>query len=149
MTCVGQCGRCVLGVLAFSTLSHNCCQLSNTPLLLPEQRDAYLKALPLWSLADDGKSIQRSFTARNFVAAQDFFNRVGQLAEAETHHPDFHLTNYRDVRLVLSTHAVRGLTQPDCILAAKIDAIEVDYSPKWLEAHPEAKDTARLGTEAA
>ena len=68
-------------------------------------------------------------------------NRVAALAEAETHHPDIHVTRYRDVELVLSTHAAKGLTLPDFILAAKIDAIPVDYSPKWLEAHPEAAPT--------
>ena len=60
-------------------------------------------------------------------------NLLAALAEAETHHPDVHLTNYRDVRVVLSTHAVGGLTLPDFILAAKLDALPWgDYSPKWL-----------------
>ena len=55
----------------------------------------------------------RKFTAKNFAAAMLFLNKVGDLAEAETHHPDFHLTNYRDVRLVLSTHAVGGCVKND------------------------------------
>ena len=37
-----------------------------------------------------------------------FFNAVAAVAEAETHHPDLHLTNYRDVTVELSTHAVGG-----------------------------------------
>ncbi len=37
-----------------------------------------------------------------------YFNAVAEVAEAETHHPDLHLTSYRDVRLELSTHAVGG-----------------------------------------
>ena len=36
-----------------------------------------------------------SFTARNFKAAMAFINTVAELAEAETHHPDIHLINYR------------------------------------------------------
>ena len=72
----------------------------------------------------------------------DWFNRVAVVAEAETHHPDLHLTSYRDVRVVLSTHAVGGLTQPDAIMAAKLDGLPVDYSPKWLAQHPEAEHTA-------
>jgi 4a-hydroxytetrahydrobiopterin dehydratase len=113
--------------------------------LSPAERDAVLQALPLWRLGEGGKSIERCFTAKNFVAAIDWFNRVTALAEAETHHPDLHLTNYRDVRVVLSTHAVGGLTQPDAIMAAKLDHLPVEYSPKWLEQHPEARHTAVRG----
>lgn len=40
---------------------------------------------------------------------------------------------WRDVRIELSTHAIGGLALPDFILASKIDALPVDYSPKWLE----------------
>jgi 4a-hydroxytetrahydrobiopterin dehydratase len=63
----------------------------------------------------------------------DYINALTALAEAETHHPDVHLTSYRNVRVVLSTHAVGGLTMPDFILAAKLDALPwADFSPKWL-----------------
>ena len=50
----------------------------------------------------------------------------------EGHHPDLHLTNYRDVELVISTHAIGGLSLFDFILAAKMDQVEVTYSPKWV-----------------
>ncbi len=62
---------------------------------------------------------------KDFAAALDFFHRVGQVAEAEDHHPDLHLTGYRNVAIELSTHAVDGLTENDFILAAKIDQIHV------------------------
>ena len=48
----------------------------------------------------------------------------------------------RNVSLELSTHAIGGLSLPDFILAAKVDAIKVDYSPAWLKEHPEAAGTA-------
>ena len=134
--------RCVHDSRLCSTLPRN------TPLLTPAERDACLQALPLWRLGEDGKSIERSFTAKSFLAAMDWFNRVAVLAEAETHHPDLHLTSYRDVRVVLSTHAVGGLTRPDAILAAKLDHVLVDYSPKWLAQHPEAEHTAMKGPDA-
>jgi 4a-hydroxytetrahydrobiopterin dehydratase len=73
-----------------------------------EQLEARLAALPLWSLEPSRLAITRAFTARNFASAVSFFNAVAGVAEAEGHHPDLHLTNYRDVRLVLSTHAVGG-----------------------------------------
>lgn len=43
----------------------------------------------------------------------------------------------------LSTHSVGcNLTLPDFIMAAKIDGIRVDYSPKWLEKNPAAAGSA-------
>ena len=71
-----------------------------------------------------------------YATRRDFLNSVGTLAEEEGHHPDFHLTNYRNVRIELSTHAIGGLSMPDMVLAAKIDAIPCEYSPKWLRESP-------------
>ena len=48
-----------------------------------------------------------------------FINSLSELAEEEGHHPDVHPTNWRDVRVVLSTHAIGGLSMPDLVLAAK------------------------------
>jgi len=87
----------------------------------------------LWVLSSDERLLRREFTARNWGAAMRFVNAVSELAEAANHHPDVHVTNWRDVRLDLSTHSVGGLTKQDVDLAAKIDALDVDYSPKWLE----------------
>jgi pterin-4a-carbinolamine dehydratase len=33
------------------------------------------------------------------AAAVKFFNQVAELAEEEGHHPDLHLTNYREVQV--------------------------------------------------
>lgn len=38
---------------------------------------------------------------------------------------------------MLSTHAAGGLTLFDFVMAAKVDQIDVDYSPKWLAAEKE------------
>ena len=109
-----------------------CCG-KDTPLLSPEDVHARMPALPQWSLTADGRSIERSFTARHWASAMRFLNEVGVIAEDEGHHPDLHLTGWRNVKVALSTHAIGGLSMPDMILAAKIDGIEVDYSPKWLK----------------
>jgi 4a-hydroxytetrahydrobiopterin dehydratase len=60
---------------------------------------------------------------KDFTDGLEFFRRVGDLAEAEGHHPDLHLTSYRDVAIELWTHAAGGLTENDFILAAKIDRL--------------------------
>lgn len=40
----------------------------------------------------------------------------------------------RELQVVVSTHAIKGLSIYDFILAAKLDALPVAYSPKWLAA---------------
>jgi len=38
--------------------------------------------------------------------------RAADIAEGEGHHPDFHLTSYRNVRVVVYTHAILGSLLP-------------------------------------
>lgn len=66
---------------------------------------------------------------RDFSAAIAFMKTIHPVAQAEDHHPDLHLTNYRRLRIVFSTHKVGGLSDKDFILAAKIEAL-----PKALKA---------------
>jgi 4a-hydroxytetrahydrobiopterin dehydratase len=84
-----------------------------------------LESLDGWQLTDDGNRIRKQWVVKNFMAGLDFFNRVGQLAEAEGHHPDLHLEGYRKVAVELSTHAIGGLSENDFILAAKIDLLPI------------------------
>ncbi len=42
-------------------------------------------------------------------------------------------------RVDLLTHAIGGVSKADFILAAKLDAMPVDYSPKWLEKQQQAR----------
>ena len=108
-----------------------CCG-KDTPLLPPEALNPRLAALPNWTLSADGKTISRQFVARHWQAAIDFLNALSAIAEEEGHHPDVHLTNWRDVRVDLTTHAIGGLSLPDLVIAAKLDNIDVDYSPRWM-----------------
>ena len=108
-----------------------CCG-KDTPLLSSEQVKARLPALPRWRLSEDEKAISKEFVAKNWAAAMAFFNAASVIAEEEGHHPDLHLTGWRNVCVELSTHAIGGLSLPDLVLAAKFDAVPVDYSPKWL-----------------
>jgi 4a-hydroxytetrahydrobiopterin dehydratase len=73
-----------------------------------------------WELTSD--RLRRRLTFADFVEAMAFVNRMAELAEAEGHHPDFSV-HYRQVEVVLWTHAVGGLSENDFILAAKIDAL--------------------------
>ena len=87
------------------------------------QAEGYLKKIFNWMISSDGKEISREFIMRNFLAAVDLIRQVAKIAEEESHHPDIHLTGYRKLKIVLSTHALDGLTENDFILAAKIDRV--------------------------
>lgn len=96
-----------------------------TQALTKSEADQLLVQIPGWTLHPDGKSIERHYDQLvNFVQAVRFINQITDVAESENHHPDLHLTDYRQLRVVLSTHAIRGLSENDFIVAAKIDAIE-------------------------
>jgi len=74
-----------------------------------------------WEVIDD-KKISRLFKFKNFREAFDFVNKIAQIAEAEQHHPDIQI-NYNRVRIDLTTHAIKGLSMNDFIMAAKIEAL--------------------------
>jgi 4a-hydroxytetrahydrobiopterin dehydratase len=95
------------------------------PRLTEGEVDALLANVPGWTKVEGGRRIRREWTAKNFMAAIDFFNKVAALAETEGHHPDLHLEGYRNVTVELWTHAIGGLSENDFILAAKIDAIPI------------------------
>ncbi len=89
-----------------------------------DQIQKLMPQIPSWELAD-GK-LRRRISAKNFMAAIDYFNKIAVLAESEGHHPDLHLEGYRKVTIEIWTHAVGGLTENDFILAAKIDQLPVE-----------------------
>ena len=100
------------------------------PEVSREDANRYLQELPGWKLSEDGKRIRREWTAKNFLAAMDFFQRVADLAEEEGHHPDLHLTGYRNATVELTTHAIGGLSENDFVLAAKINDLPVELKDR-------------------
>jgi 4a-hydroxytetrahydrobiopterin dehydratase len=101
-------------------------------LLTDAQIETNARAVPLWRVSEDKKRVSKKFTAKNWRCAFDFLNSLSRIAEAEGHHPDVHLTNYRDVEIIITTHAIEGLSLHDFVLAAKLDQVEVVYSPRWV-----------------
>jgi 4a-hydroxytetrahydrobiopterin dehydratase len=96
------------------------------PPLPADQVQALLNSIPGWKLTADGKRIRREWRMKDFVTALRFFDRVGELAESENHHPDLHLAGYRNLAIEIGTHAIDGLSENDFILAAKIDQLPVE-----------------------
>jgi 4a-hydroxytetrahydrobiopterin dehydratase len=69
-----------------------------------------------------GKALERTFEFDDFVAALAFVNRVGELAEAESHHPDIAI-HYNRVTLRWWTHSAGGITTRDRELAERSNAL--------------------------
>ena len=78
--------------------------------------------VPEWQLSADSKMLSRDYTFTTFPKAMHFANVVADLAEIEDHHPTITVA-FNKVRLELFTHAIKGLSENDFILAAKIDAV--------------------------
>jgi 4a-hydroxytetrahydrobiopterin dehydratase len=74
-----------------------------------------------WRVVEE-HHLEKQFKFKNFREALTFTNKVGELAEAQGHHPDIYLT-WGEVKVTIWTHKVNGLTESDFILAAKIDQL--------------------------
>ncbi|MCE5185142.1 MAG: 4a-hydroxytetrahydrobiopterin dehydratase [Planctomycetaceae bacterium] len=86
----------------------------------PDQAHELIKEVPGWTLKAD--SIERIFEFEDFDDAMHFVNHVAHTAGAQDHHPDIHIS-YNKVRLVFSTHKVKGLSRNDFIMAAKCNQL--------------------------
>jgi len=100
------------------------CEGGVAPLTI-EQAQALMPQLDQWEITADGKFIKRTWIVKNFIAAMEFLNAIATIAEDERHHPDIHITKYRNVTIELTTHAINGLSENDFIVAAKIDQLPV------------------------
>ena len=66
--------------------------------------------------------LEKEYRFKDFREALDFTVRVGDLAEAQGHHPDIYLA-WGKVKLTIWTHKIDGLTESDFVLAAKADRL--------------------------
>ena len=73
-----------------------------------------------WTLKD-GK-LHRGFECKDFVTAFGNMTRVALVAEAMNHHPEW-FNVWNKVVIDLNTHSVKGISNLDFDLAAKINEI--------------------------
>ena len=95
----------------------------NTPVLNDIQISENLAKLENWSVNDEQKMIFKKFNFKTFKQALNFINKVGELADKEGHHPDVSL-GWGYSLIMLHTHAIKGLSINDFIMAAKIDILD-------------------------
>ena len=89
------------------------------------EAERLLQQIKQWQLLQINgiDTIEKKFKFKDFAEAIKFVNKVAAVAEEEGHHPDIKI-NYNKVLLVLSTHAIGGLSENDFILAAKINELK-------------------------
>jgi 4a-hydroxytetrahydrobiopterin dehydratase len=85
----------------------------------------YQKKVDGWNITKDKNEIfflKKKFDFKNFLESQKFINDVGKISEDEGHHPDIKFGwGYAEIRI--TTHAIKGLSENDFILATKIDKL--------------------------
>ena len=82
-----------------------------------QERMAKLKN---WGLNGNSISCDRFFGS--FKGAMEFTNKVAEISEKNNHHPMIIIDNKR-VRITLTTHEAKGLTEKDFDVAEEIDKI--------------------------
>ena len=85
----------------------------------------YQKKVDGWNIVKNDKKVfflEKDFKFKNFEESQNFTNKIGKVSEEEGHHPDITF-GWGYAKIEISTHAIKGLSENDFILAAKIDQI--------------------------
>jgi 4a-hydroxytetrahydrobiopterin dehydratase len=83
-----------------------------------QEAERLLRGLTGWALHDN--TIEKEFLFKSYLNGLDFAYSVGKIAEEQDHHPDI-LIRWKRVKLTLSTHSVKGLSENDFIIAAKAE----------------------------
>lgn len=91
------------------------------PPLKGEEIEEFATQLKDWRVVNE-HHLQKTYEFKNFRESLDFVNRVGELAEAQGHHPDI-CFGWGKADVTIWTHKIDGLTESDFVLAAKIDRL--------------------------
>jgi 4a-hydroxytetrahydrobiopterin dehydratase len=100
------------------------CEGGITPFDISEIHK-YQKKVDGWDILKDKEGVfflEKKFNFINFVESQEFVNNVADISEKEGHHPDISF-GWGYAKIIITTHAIKGLSENDFILAAKIDKI--------------------------
>ena len=84
-----------------------------------------MKKVNSWKVKQNDKKnyyLEKNFKFKNFLSSQKFVNLAGNISEEEGHHPDINFC-WGYAKIKIYTHEIKGLSESDFILAAKIDNI--------------------------
>lgn len=93
---------------------------SHTVKLDDEQARLYLNCLSNWEIKQG--RLRKEIKLADFQQALALANEIGPIAEAQNHHPDLNI-GWGFLQITIYTHAIKGLSENDFILAAKIDRL--------------------------
>ena len=85
------------------------CEAGKAKALTDSEVNSYRNQVPGWQITKNPQGhqiLRQQWKVQNFTAGLQMFERIGQVAEAEGHHPDLHLESYNQVAADLSTHSV-------------------------------------------
>jgi len=118
--------RVIGGIMNASLAGKTCtpCR-GGVPPLSRNEAERLLEQAPDWALLDEASRIERAFRFRNFREALAFVQEIGEIAEAEGHHPDVSF-GWDCAAVSLRTKKIKGLHENDFIMAAKIDRLKRD-----------------------
>ena len=94
------------------------------PRLTQKQLEDLKPQIPDWEIIETKgiKKLRKIFRFKNFASALAFVNQIGDLAEAEFHHPTI-ILDWGRVEVIWVTHKIKGLHGNDVIMAARTDAL--------------------------
>ncbi len=81
------------------------------------------KVLPLWTLNTKETELSQTLTFANHLDALVCIARITVHAQVLNHHPEITFT-YKKLKIKLTTHDLKGLSQLDVEFAKKIDTLE-------------------------
>jgi 4a-hydroxytetrahydrobiopterin dehydratase len=112
----------IIGELELTALAHKKCVPCDgkTPRITGEDGQRYLRELPGWTIGEN--QIDKEFKFSNYLDGVEFAYSLGKTAEEEDHHPDI-VIKWRRVKVTLTTHAIKGLSENDFIMAARAEEI--------------------------
>ena len=95
------------------------CTTGTPPLKGEELKKLFNQLEEGWVLEEESK-IYKAYRFKDFKEALSYVNAIGKIAEEEGHHPDIHF-GWGKVKVILTTHKIKGLSSSDFVMAAKCD----------------------------
>ena len=97
---------------------------AGAPRVTPEEPREFKPQIPDWDIIEvDGvQRLVRTYKFSNFREALAFTGKVGEIAEAQGHHPTI-VTEWGKVTVTWWSRKIKGLHESDFIMAARTDQL--------------------------
>mmetsp|Transcript_32194 Transcript_32194/g.85888 ORF Transcript_32194/g.85888 Transcript_32194/m.85888 type:complete len:165 (+) Transcript_32194:821-1315(+) len=102
--------------------------------LPPEEAKKLIKQIPEWSLVEESRILERTWTSQDLSASSEFIQRIAILSQNVGHNPLFigvqsAKLGKQSVTVRLSTMPLGGLSYHDFLLALKVDFLRPPTPP--------------------